>query len=458
MTYDLIILGGGPAGYNAAERAAEAGMNVLLFEKKNLGGVCLNEGCIPTKTFLYSAKLKDGAAGGEPYGVICQGARIDHPAVVARKNSVVRKLTGGVASALRAKKVTVKNEDAKIAGRTGDGMYQVQAGDEICSAPRLLIATGSDAALPPIEGLHEQYDKGFVCTSREMLDIEEVPPRLVVIGGGVIGMEMASYFRSAGSEVTVVEMLDQIGGPIDADIARILQNTYEKKGVHFALSAKVVRIEDDGVVYDKNGSEQKVGADKVLVCIGRVPSSKNIGLDTIGIETQRGAIPTDDTMQTSQPGVYAAGDVTGQSMLAHTAYREGEVAVNNMLGRRDHMKYNAIPGVIYTNPEVAAVGETENSAQAKGMDISVVTLPMSYSGRYVAENAHGDGIMKLVVDKKWNTIAGVQIIANYASELIWGVDALITREVPLSGIEKIVFPHPTVAEIIREAVWAADPE
>lgn len=453
-SYDLIILGGGPAGYNAAERAAEAGMHVLLYEMRSLGGVCLNEGCIPTKTFLYSAKLKDGAAHGSAYGVICDGIRIDQTAVVKRKDKVVSMLVGGVGSSLRHAKVEVKKEKGTITGRTGGGKYTVtgEAGD-VHEAAYLLIATGSEAAMPPIPGLREQFERGFVLTNREILDLESIPEKLVVIGGGVIGMEMASYFNSAGSKVTVVEMLDQIGGPIDKEISGILQGCYEKKGVAFELGARVTRIDEDGVVFEREGNEHKAAADKVLVAIGRVPNTKDIGLESIQVATERGRILTDDTMKTSQPNVYAAGDVNGVSMLAHTAYREGEVAVNNMNGVKDHMTYNAIPGVLYTNPEVATVGETEAGAKAKGMDTETVRLPMTFSGRYVAENEGGNGIIKLVVDKKWHTVVGVHMIANYSSELIWGADAVISRAVPLSGIKKIVFPHPTVAEIIREAVW-----
>ncbi|MBD5559885.1 MAG: dihydrolipoyl dehydrogenase [Clostridia bacterium] len=452
--YDLIILGGGPAGYNAAERAAEAGLKTLLYEQRALGGVCLNEGCIPTKTFLYSAKLKDGAEHGKPYGVVCEGVSIDQPAVVARKDKVVKALVGGVGSSMRDAGVEVKKESGKIAGRTDEGLYTVEEADGSRNeAQYLLIATGSEAAMPPIPGLKEQFERGFVLTNREILDLQDVPEKLTVIGGGVIGMEMASYFNSAGSKVTVIEMLDQVGGPIDSEIAELLRKNYEKKGVSFELGAKVVRVDGDGVVFERNGREDKVAADKVLVSVGRTPNSAGIGLETIGVATERGRVLTDDKMKTSQPNVYAAGDVNGRSMLAHTAYREGEVAVNNMTGRTDHMKYNAIPAVIYTNPEVATVGETEESAREKGMDVAVVRLPMNYSGRYMAENDGGDGIIKLVVNRKTNAVVGVHMIANYSSELIWGADALITREVPLEGIKKIVFPHPTVAEIIREAVY-----
>lgn len=452
MTYDLIVLGGGPAGYLACERAAHEGFKVLLFEKRNVGGVCLNEGCIPTKTFLYSAKLADGAAHGDKYGVVCSGVSIDHKAVVARKDKVVKTLTGGVAAMLKGLGVTTVNAEAKIVGRSANG-YEVEADGKKYEGTRLLIATGSEAAMPPIDGLKEQFDAGFALTNREILAMTEVPKELVVIGGGVIGLEMASYFNSAGSKVTVVEMLSQVGGPIDQDIAKLLQKNYEKKGITFKLQCRVTKIEKDGVVYEEKGKSLKVRADKVLVSIGRVANTKGIGAETIDLLLERGAIVTDERMTTNQPNVYAAGDVNGKSMLAHTAYREAEVAVNNMLNKKDSMKYNAIPGVIYTNPEVAGVGETEQSAKEKGLDVTVKSITMRYAGRYVAENEGGDGICKIIVDNKWNKLVGVHLIANYASEIIWGADALIAKEMTIDEIKKIVFPHPTVCEIIREAIF-----
>jgi len=450
--YDLIVLGGGPAGYLACERAAHEKYKVLLLEKRNVGGVCLNEGCIPTKTFLYSAKLKDGAEHGGKYGVKCEGAALDHPSVVKRKDKVVKTLTGGVASMLKGLGVEWIKADAKITGRF-EGGYEVTADGTKYTAARLLIATGSEAAMPPIEGLKEQFDKGFALTNREILAMTEAPKELVVIGGGVIGLEMASYFNSAGSNVTIIEMLDQCGGPIDSEIAKLLVKNYEKKGITFRMKSRVIKVEADGVVFEKDGKQDKVKADKVLVSIGRTPNTKDIGLETIGVMTERGAIVTDEYMKTNQPNVYAAGDVNGKSMLAHTAYREAEVAVNNMTGKKDIMKYNAIPGVIYTNPEVAGVGETEQSAREKGLDVTVKSVSMRFAGRYVAENEGGDGICKIIVDNKWNKLVGVHMIANYASEIIWGADALITKELTIDEIKKIVFPHPTVCEIIREAVF-----
>ncbi len=452
MTYDLIVLGGGPAGYLACERAAHEGYKVLLFEKRNVGGVCLNEGCIPTKTFLYSAKLKDGAEHGDKYGVVHGDVSLDHAAVVKRKDKVVKTLTGGVGSMLKGLGVEWIKAPAKITGRTANG-YEVEAEGTKYEGARLLIATGSEAAMPPIDGLKEQFEAGFALTNREILAMTEVPKELVVIGGGVIGLEMASYFTSAGSKVTVVEMLEQCGGPIDSEIAKLLVKNYEKKGVTFKMGCRVTKIEKDGVQFEKGGKTEKIKADKLLVSIGRVPNTADIGLKNIGVLMERRAVVTDEYMKTNQPNVYAAGDVNGYSMLAHTAYREAEVAVNNMLGKKDRMKYNAIPGVIYTNPEVAGVGETEQSAKEKGLDVTVKSISMRYVGRYVAENEGGDGICKIVVDNKWNKLIGVHMITNYASEIIWGADALIAKEMTIDEIKKIVFPHPTVCEIIREAIF-----
>ena len=451
--YDLIVLGGGPAGYLAGERAAAEGMKVLLLEAGRLGGVCLNEGCIPTKTLLYSAKLKDGAAFGSKYGIKCGDISIDHDALVRRKDKVVNMLVGGVTATLKACGVEVVNARGRIAGRTGNG-YAVSADGKSYEGRRLLIATGSQAAIPPIDGLKEQLDAGFVMTSREMLSCAQVPKSLVVIGGGVIGLELASYFHSAGSSVTVIEMLERIGGPIDEEIANLLLRNLKKKGIAFRLGSSVKQIERDGVVFETEAGAQRLAAEKVLLCIGRVPNTSELGLENIDIAMDGRAIKTDEHMRTNQPNVYAAGDVNGRSMLAHTAYREAEAAINAMAGKRDRMTYNAIPGVIYTSPEVACVGETEQSAKAKGMDVTVKKISMMYSGRYAAENEGGDGICKIVVDNTWDKLVGVHLIGGCASEIIWGADALIGKEMTLDEIKTTVFPHPTVSEIIREAVFA----
>ncbi len=455
--YDLLIIGGGPAGYNAAELYAAKGGKVALFEARNVGGVCLNEGCIPSKALLYSAKLKSQAEGGQKYGVICSQISIDHAAVITRKDRIVKFLTSGVAKKLAALGVDWIRDYARIVGRK-DGYYQVLAGGQRYSAKRLLIASGSKVFMPPIKGLKEGLDSGFILTSREILDLVDLPQHLVVIGGGVIGLEMASYYRAAGSRVTVVEMLDHIGGPQEPEIAAILRDEIEKMDIEVLTAHQVTSVKD-GIVNCKSAAGKKqLSCDKVLLSVGRRPVIDDIGLETIGVYTKRGAIVTDDHMSTNLPGVYAAGDVNGKSLLAHTAYREAEVAVNHMLGIADKMNYDAIPAVIYTNPEVASVGLTEAEAKRRAIDYRVELLSMRYAGRYEAENEIGKGICKVLFDNKWNSIIGAHLIANHSSELIWGVDALITKNMRVDDIKKIVFPHPTVSEIIREAVFSQDKE
>ena len=452
-SYDLIVIGGGPAGYLGAERAGHAGLKTLVIEKREFGGVCLNEGCVPSKTFLNSAKVFDYANHAANYGVKVSGkTSVDQKFVVERKNGVVKMLVSGVKAQLKRNKVTMKSAEAFIEGKNDEG-YIVKAGDEKFIAKRLLIATGSMPVVPPITGLKENIAAGYVLTNREILDLQKIPETLVVIGGGVIGLEMASYFSSVGTKVTVVEMLNKIAGPTENEISSILQKALERKGVKFNLGCKVTAIEKDGVVFEKDGKSEKICAEKVLLSIGRRAVTAGIGLENIGVNLERGAVVTDDTMRTNVANVYAAGDVNGKVMLAHTAYREAEVAVNNMLGKKDKMRYNVIPSVIYTNPEVGSVGETEESAKQKGLDVKVVSIPLTYSGRYVAENTELDGICKLVVNKATNTLIGAHIIGSYAGEYIVAVSAMIDLEVDIENIKKLVFPHPTVCEIVREAIF-----
>ena len=277
-----------------------------------------------------------------------------------------------------------------------------------------------------------------------------------MIGGGVIGLEMASYFNSIGSAVTVIEMLDHIAGENDAELTALLQKSYEKRGVRFLLGARVTEITEAGVRYEKEGEAVLVAADKVLLSIGRRANTAELGLERIGVALERGAIVTDAHMRTNVPGVYAAGDVNGKSMLAHTAYREAEVAVNDIMGVADEMRYRAVPAVVYTNPELAGVGETEATAKRKGLDITAVKLPMRFSGRYLAENEGGDGVAKLIVERGTQRVIGMQALANYASEFISTAAVFVEAGMTLEQVRKIIFPHPTVGEIIREAAWQAE--
>ena len=450
--FDLGIVGGGPAGYVAAERAGAKGLNVVIFEKKTLGGVCLNEGCIPTKTMLYSAKLYDYARHGEKYGVNVENASIDYRIILKRKEKVVKKLVGAVKVAMRDNGVTVVNAEAVIKGRDAEGIISIAAGEENYEVRNLLICTGSEAFVPPIPGLAEAGD--IICTNREILALTEPPQELVIIGGGVIGMEFASFFNSIGTKVTVVEMLPKILGNLDNEVSAKLQAMYTKKGVDFNLGCKVVAIEGNAVVFvDPQGETQRVSGDRILVSVGRRANIKGVGLENIGVVADRG-IKVDDHMRTNVPGVYAAGDVTGFSLLAHTASREAEVAVNNMLGNEDRMSYDAIPGIVYTNPEVAGVGLTEEAAAASGLEYAVVSLPMQFSGRFVAENDGGDGICKVIVNKKDNTVLGVHMLGNPCSEIIISACIAIEKKMTLDQLKDVVFPHPTVSEILKESFFA----
>lgn len=456
MRYDIIVIGGGPAGYLASERASKENKSVLCIEKDNVGGVCLNEGCIPTKTLLYSAKLYDGAKNGKKYGVTTEDIAFDHAAVVARKNKVIKLLTGGIKSTLKANGATLITGTAMITGRTDDGYFTVSVGEETYEGEKLLIATGSQPAVPPIPGLREGLDSGFVLTNKEVLSLAAVPESLVVVGGGVIGLEMASYFNSIGASVSIIEMLDHIAGENDAELTAILRKNYEKKGMKFILGAKVTSVGADCVNYELNGEGCTIPCSKVLLSIGRRASTSELGLETIGVETNRGAIVTDAKMRTNVKNVYAAGDVNGKSMLAHTAYREAEVAVNNILGIDDAVNYAAIPSVIYTNPELGAVGLTEATAAAKGIEVSVVKLPMRFSGRYLAENEGGDGIFKLIVEKNTRKIVGAHALCNYASEFIMVASLMVELGITVEQAKRFVFPHPTVGEIIREAIFQCE--
>ena len=452
--YDLIILGGGPAGYLAAERAGHAKLSTCLFEMNALGGVCLNEGCIPSKALLYSAKVYDYALHGEKYGVKAENASLDHKAVVARRGKVVRTLVSGVGAKMKGAGVTVVKERASIVGRV-EGGYEVEAAGQKYQAKRLLIATGSSPSLPPIPGLKEGIEAGYLLTNREVLTLDAVPERLAIIGGGVIGLEMAAYYATAGSKVTVIEMLDHIAGATDREISAMLQDIYAKKGIRFNLNCKVTEIRGNEVIYvDKDGQTLSAKGDKILMSVGRRAVTAGLGLENLGIEMNRGAVKVDDKMRTNAPNVFAAGDITGFSMLAHTASREGEVVVNNLTGRADRMRYNAIPGVVYTNPEVAGVGLTEEQAKAEGIEYKIAKLPMAYAGRFVAENEGGAGLCKVIVGAKYGEVLGVHMLGNPCSEIIYGACMAIEQEMTLKEMQEVVFPHPTVSEIFKETVFS----
>ena len=376
----------------------------------------------------------------------------NHAQVIKRKAKVVRTLVAGVGMTMTANKVNVVKAAATICGREAD-KFKVEAEGNTYLADRLIIACGSEAVVPPIPGVKEGVESGFVTTNREILEMTELPRELAVIGGGVIGLEMACYFASVGVKVTVIEMMNKIAGPTDSDICKVLMDEYAKRGMVFKLSAKVLSVKPGFVVYEDAEGQHELPCDKVLLSVGRRAATRNVGLETIGVEMNRGAIVTDDKMETNVPNVYAVGDCNGKIMLAHTAYREAEVAVNNILGRKDRVNYNSIPSVIYTDPEVASVGDTKEAAQKKGIKVKEVNVPMTYAGRYVAEVDQGRGFCKIVLDEDKNRIVGVHLVGSYASEMILSAAMMVDSELPPERIKKFVFPHPTVCEVIREAIF-----
>ena len=450
--YDLIVIGGGPGGYLAAERAAHAGLKTLLFEKNSLGGVCLNEGCIPSKALLNSAKTYLHAKHASMYGVNTENVTVDQAKVIARKRKVVKTLVSGVGAKMRQHKVVVVKEEATIDGKCADG-FKIKSASGTYTGKKLIIATGSSAAVPPIPGVKENLGD-FVCTNREVLELTQIPEQFTVIGGGVIGLEMAAYYAAVGSKVTVIEMLDHIAGPTDREISTRLQKELEAMGITFLLGHACEKVEP-GKVYVKapDGTQKVIEANKVLLSIGRRANYMNIGLETIGVKTDRPGIVTDAMCRTNVPDVYAIGDVNGHHMLAHTAYREAEVAVNTILGKKDYMRYHANPSVIYTMPEVASVGLTEQECKEKGREVEIKKLSMMYSGRFVAENEGADGLCKIIVDKKTRLILGIHLIGAYAGEMIWGGAQMLETQLRVNDARQIIFPHPTVSEIVREVLW-----
>lgn len=453
MKYQVLIVGGGPAGYTAAEAAGKAGLSVALFEKQSLGGVCLNEGCIPTKTLLYSAKTYDNAKHASKYAVNIAEVTYDLPRIIARKSKVVRKLVLGIKAKLTANNVTIVNDEAQIIDKN-----TIRCNDETYEGDYLLICTGSETFIPPIAGVKDVH----YWTHREALDNKEVPASLAIIGGGVIGMEFASFFNSLGVKVTVIEMLDEILGGMDKELSAMLRTEYAKRGIEFYLGTKVTAISEDEtgiqVKWERGEEEGTTTAEKLLMSVGRRPVTLGFGLENLPLsKTERGSIIVSSEMETSQPDVYVCGDLTGFSMLAHTASREAEVAIHSILHKlgkeekADTMSYRAIPGVVYTNPEIAGVGQTEESLLKEGIHYTAVKLPMAYSGRFVAENEGVNGVCKLLLADD-RTLLGAHILGNPASEIITLAGMAIEMKLTAEEWKKTVFPHPTVSEIFKEAL------
>lgn len=446
MNYFLAIIGGGPAGYTAAEKASKAGKNVVLFEQQTLGGTCLNVGCIPTKTLLYSAKQYFNALHADKYGVKAEQVSFDYAKMVQRKQKVVRKLVAGIRQKLNNDCCTVVNGAAHVVSRTDESVV-IRCGEEQYVAENLLICTGSSNFVPPIPGVS---DNPAVWDSTAALAATELPQSMIIVGGGVIGMEFATLYHELGVPVTVIEAMPTILPNLDQDVVTILKEQYEKAGIRILTDTKVMSVEGQKVMAQPaNGEMLTLEAEHILISVGRRPNLD--GLEALeGLNFNRKGIEVDDSMRTNLTNVYAAGDITGKIMLAHVASRQAEVAVGRMLRRIpvQRIAYNAIPSVVYTNPEIASVGLTEQ--QAADIEHEVRKLPLTFSGRFVAENEGQTGLCKMLIDTKHRTVLGVHVIGNPSSEFIAAASFAVRMGYTIDEFEQVVFPHPTVSEILKE--------
>ena len=466
--YDVIIIGAGPGGYLAAERLGHAKKKVLLVEAQYLGGTCLNMGCIPAKTLLNSAKQYIHALEAEKFGLTVKEVSFNWGDIQRWKNEVIEKLRSGVAAQMKRFAVDVAAGKGEIlspprGGVPGKVRVTLNAGGtEEHEGRTILVSTGSVPVLPPIPGAG---DNPTVVDSTGLLSAEKAPQRLAVIGGGVIGVEFASLFSALGSEVKVIEMMDEIIPFMDREQASLLRRAMrpgQKPGVEFNLGCKVERIEGDCVVFTpKTGVVEKVEADLILMAVGRRPVLTGWGAEAAGLDLGPKGVVVDDRMRTNVPGVWAAGDVTGRSLLAHSAYRMAEVAVADILAHLDdkpaaanRMRYNAVPWAVYGIPEAAGVGITGQEAEAGGIAVRTASVPMRVSGRFVAENTFaGQGSVKVIADALSGRILGIHAVGPYSPEFIWGGAALIEQELRIEDVKQLIFPHPTVSELIRDAVW-----
>ena len=445
---DLIIIGAGPGGYETAIAAAREGMKVVLVEAEALGGTCLNEGCIPTKCLCRSAEVADLMKEAATFGVVAESGGINLVEVMKRKNEVVAQLAAGVASLLKSPGITLVQGKATFAGP-----HEVIVGEEHFSAPHIMIATGSSAKKLPIPGA----DLPDVVTSREMLQLEQIPKRLCVIGGGVVGMEFASVFHSFGSEVSVVEYVKEILPSFDRDIAKRLRTALKRKGITFNVGAAVTEISkvDGGykVAFVSGNKEGQVEADLVLMAVGRGPRLQHLGLDEIGMQYTSRGIVVDENMQTNIEGVYAIGDVNGICPLAHAATAQGRCALYHILGKDGAPDLQLVPAAIFTVPEVAMVGHTEETASAAGLEYSIRKAFYRANGKSLSMG-ESEGIVKILVGPD-GLLLGAHVLGAHAADLIHELALAMHAKMGVERIQSLIHAHPSLSEILHDAVMNA---
>ena len=442
----ITIIGGGVGGYPAAIKAARLGAEVTLIEKADLGGTCLNWGCVPTKSLLQSAEVMRVVKESEVFGIKTGTPRVDFPAVMKRKKQVVDKLRKGVELLLAAKKIKVLKGIAEIldprtvkVGETGEKVQN----------DALIIATGSIPSIPPIPGL----DGSNTWDSNDFLAMDKLPAGAAVIGGGVVGVELAQVLSGLGCETTILELMPQLVPNLDREVANLLETALKEQGVAIVTGASVTQMQAlknrSSVSYSVAGETREITVERIILATGRVPFTDGLNAERLGLEIQQRSIRVDERMQTNIPGVYAVGDVVGGSMLAHVAMAEGECAAVNALGGQRVMNYKAVPSCIYTNPEVASVGLSEEQARDK-CEVQVGRFPLAGSGKAAVLN-QSLGLVKIVADKRYGEIVGVHVIGPHATELIAEAVLAMTLESTVEEVAHAIHPHPTVSESMMEA-------
>lgn len=448
--YDIIVIGGGPGGYVAAIKASQLGSKVALVEGDRIGGVCLNYGCIPTKTLLRSAKLYEDLMQAETFGIDIghtNDISINWENLMKRKDGVVNKIVGGVEQLVKMNGIDVY---------TGYGSaldpHTVVVNGETLTAKNLILGTGSSVMVPEIEGLKAAMESGIVIDSTGAIKLKEQPKAITILGGGVIAIEFATLFNSLGTKVTIIQRSDVVLKMLDADVRNTIQRHLISKGVEIVTNAKIIRLDGGTLHYSVDGAEKTVTSDKILSSLGRVPNLK--GFESLGIAVDKRGVIVDQHMETNVKGVYAIGDMCGKMMLAHVASAEGIIAAEAIHGSKNTIDYNKVPSCIYSFPEVGVIGYSEEAAIAAGYDVGTSTFPLSANGKAVAEG-ETTGFVKIVHDKKYGEVIGVHIVASHATDMI--AEAAITMELEgtIFDIAKTVHPHPTLSEIVMEAAHGA---
>lgn len=449
--YDLIVIGGGPGGYVAAIKAAQLGGKVAVIEKEKLGGVCLNWGCIPTKTLLKTAKLYEDILRGEEFGIVGiddADIKVDWNLLSKRKDQVVKKLVSGIYTLFKKNKIDLYEGMGKVIDKNN-----VEVNGEIVTGKNLIIATGAKDNLPPIDGLDTALESGKIINSKGALQLEEIPKDLIIIGGGAIAVEFATIFNSIGSNVTLIQRSSHILSSTEKEMATTLQKHLIREGINIVTDTKLKSIREDGVIIEHKGEEKVFKGDKYLISLGLKPQLK--GIENLDLELDsKGFVKTNERMETNIEGVYAIGDLNGKFALAHVASAEGIVAAENIMGKDSTMNYSIVPSCIYTFPELASVGLTEEEAKEKGYDITVSKFPLAANGKALAEG-ETLGFAKIIADNEYGEVIGVHIMASNATDMISEAIVAMQLESTVYDIAKAIHPHPTLSETVMEAAFGA---